>query len=368
MSLTPLDIENAAFRISMRGYDRNDVELFRTAVLQAVTEYNSQIAQLRSRVTELENQMRSYRDSEELLKNSVLLAQKTSDDLAHAARSQADAIVGQARLEAEKIRASLADLQAQRERFEYEFYGLLAGFMARLEQGSPHLSPAARQPAARPAAPHAAPLLAELSPVLPLSSPPAAAPVADTRAPRPPQPAPPAEAQQNQRDLDIDDFSAALSQARPSAALDAEPAALPWESVEPDVDEAEADPYDSADDQDWAEDDLALEPELEEEADWDSEEDAEVYADEALGGDEELFEEAEDEDPDADAQLSAAGPGLPQYDDEPLGAVELPAAAAPADTDDTAAPAGSGLSVHPVDDDEDDGDEGPRVRRTSRWS
>jgi DivIVA domain-containing protein len=140
MPLTPLDAEKARFRQAFRGYARDDVESFRTAVVSALEGQIARIEELTARVAELEKQLKRYRESEELLKDSVVLAQRTCDELIAAAHKRADAIKNDARSEGQRIRLELSELRAQREQFEYAFHGLLSGFLHRLEQGNPQLA------------------------------------------------------------------------------------------------------------------------------------------------------------------------------------------------------------------------------------
>jgi DivIVA domain-containing protein len=140
MALTPLDAEKARFRQVFRGYGREEVEAFRAAVIAALEEQIGRTEQLTDQVAELERQLKRYRESEELLKNSVVLAQRTCDELIAAAHKKADAIRQDARSDGERLRLELAELRAQREQFEYAFHGLLSGFLHRLEQGNPRLA------------------------------------------------------------------------------------------------------------------------------------------------------------------------------------------------------------------------------------
>jgi DivIVA domain-containing protein len=146
MALTPLDAEKYRFRSVLRGYARDEVERFRAEVIAALEGHIARAAEMNARAGELESQLARYRESEDLLKSSVVLAQRTCDELIAAAHKQADAIKQEARTEGEQIRLSLADLRAQREQFEYAFHGLLTGFKHRLEQGNPVL--AEREPPA----------------------------------------------------------------------------------------------------------------------------------------------------------------------------------------------------------------------------
>jgi len=146
MPLTPLDAENMRFPVVMRGYDRREVDEFRIRVAGALEEYINQLGALKARIGELETALARYRENEELLKNSVVLAQRTADELAHAAHQRADAIIAAARAEASAISQDLGRLNAEREQFEYAFYGLLYGFMRRLEQANPALRQAGGVP------------------------------------------------------------------------------------------------------------------------------------------------------------------------------------------------------------------------------
>lgn len=142
MSLTPLEIENVQFRKSMfGGYDRTDVERFLAQAARAIDDYVTRIDQLQRQLAQQEADLARYRENEEHLKHSVVLAQRTADELIAAARQRADSIKGEAALEADKLRHSLVDLRNEREQFEFAFHGLLSGFMRRLEANNPALVP-----------------------------------------------------------------------------------------------------------------------------------------------------------------------------------------------------------------------------------
>jgi cell division initiation protein len=139
MTITPLDIENTKFRGSLGGYNRNEVDLLLAKVAQELEARLAQIEELQRKITQLEQSVATYRESEELLKNSVVLAQRTSDEIIAAAHQQADAILREAESSGRETTRRLGELKAEREQFEYAFHGLLAGFLHRLEQGNPAL-------------------------------------------------------------------------------------------------------------------------------------------------------------------------------------------------------------------------------------
>lgn len=244
MPLTPLDAEKAKFRIGFRGYAREEVEHFRAMVLATLEDKIARIQQLDAKVAELESQLDRYREKEELLKNSVVLAQRTCDELIAAAHQRADVITQEAMQEGNRIRQELSELRSQREQFEYAFHGLLTGFKHRLEQGNPQLTATTVRPqlaegtrasepeppapkteaerkAASPAAPSAVGAMPaeERRPSAELSSIPD---VPDLKRAWevPPVPEPPARSSgkpssgtELDRDADIADFSAALDEA-----------------------------------------------------------------------------------------------------------------------------------------------------------
>jgi cell division initiation protein len=142
MGLTPLDVENTKFRTALGGYNRSEVEQFQIRVSQALEGQLNEIRQLQQRIKTMEDEISRYRESEELLRNSVMLAQKTCDELIASARKRATLIQDEALAEGNVIKHQFAELRSQREQFEYAFHGLLTGFINRLEQGNPQLSSA----------------------------------------------------------------------------------------------------------------------------------------------------------------------------------------------------------------------------------
>jgi DivIVA domain-containing protein len=140
MSLTPLDVDNYRLRGALRGYDKNDVDQLRAEVIATIEEHIDLIGRQKLRIRELENELARYREQDEQFKNSLLFAQRSADEHVAAARERAAALVEQARGEAAQLRRGLADLAAQREQFEYEFHGLLMGFLRRIEQRNPALA------------------------------------------------------------------------------------------------------------------------------------------------------------------------------------------------------------------------------------
>jgi cell division initiation protein len=246
MGLTPLDAEKLDFQSGFRGYDRNQVEQFRALVVQTLEGHIRDASELRRRIEELERSIAGFRENEELLRSSMMLAQKTGEDVVAGARREAELIKAEAHADCQEIRNELTRLRAERLEFEHSFHGLLTGFLRRIEQNNSELrsvnadSAAPSVPAAPPRPPKAQP--GPAAQVQPLSSP--AAPVEPVQRAVPQNSAPPVPAdppvRQIQasygagldRDADIDDFSQALNQA-PSHHVPGPAAAAPARPILP---------------------------------------------------------------------------------------------------------------------------------------
>lgn len=220
--LTPLDIENVKFRGALSGYDRGEVEQFRARMIQALENYIAQVTELRGQIAGLEDRLARYHESEELLKNSVVLAQRTADELIATAHQRADVIIQSAQLEGEGVRQSLGKLRAEREQFEYQFHGLLTGFIRQLEQNNPGLTHAQAALASPPPLPQPEPHIPASFPASARQSPLPAAP-AQPQPPVGPTSAPaefspvqrPAVQPQNPQDTDISSLTALLNAVKP---------------------------------------------------------------------------------------------------------------------------------------------------------
>jgi cell division initiation protein len=125
MKITPLDIQQAGFKVRMRGYDRQEVDSFLDAITEdyeaLVRENNS----LREKVAESENQLAELRKKEVTLNNTLMRAQDLVEEMKHAAQKDAELVLKEAELKAEgmihaareemaAIKREILELQKQR--------------------------------------------------------------------------------------------------------------------------------------------------------------------------------------------------------------------------------------------------------------
>jgi len=113
MRMTALDIQNHRFPRRFKGYDADEVEQFRAALVEDWAALCKEADGLRRRVDELEARLREITGQENALRAAMVTAQSVSDDLRRTAEHEAQMRVGQAELQAEKILAA-AHRQASR--------------------------------------------------------------------------------------------------------------------------------------------------------------------------------------------------------------------------------------------------------------
>jgi cell division initiation protein len=138
--LTINDVEKYRFGSAMFGYSRADVDEFVSLVVDTLQHQVEQIELLKKQLADVQSELERYRASEGTLRDSIVLAQKSRDEIVANAQKEAENILAEARVKAVEMNAKHAEIQAARERFEYEFYGLLKGFIEALERKNPQLA------------------------------------------------------------------------------------------------------------------------------------------------------------------------------------------------------------------------------------
>jgi cell division initiation protein len=115
--LTAMDIEKQEFKRSLRGFDPDDVKLFLRSVAEEVQRLNLDNADLREEQGRLKSEVEKYRTREKTLQDTLVAAQKMSDELATKSKAEADLLVREARIKAERL---LQQSQDQLSRLEDE--------------------------------------------------------------------------------------------------------------------------------------------------------------------------------------------------------------------------------------------------------
>ncbi len=103
MKITPIDIRQQQFGKTFRGLDSREVDSFLNLIgdeLEAVLRENNRIKEELARSGRIVDE---YRERERALKETMITAQKITDDIKENARKEAEVILSQSELQAEKI-------------------------------------------------------------------------------------------------------------------------------------------------------------------------------------------------------------------------------------------------------------------------
>ena len=106
--ITPLDIENKKFsKQMMNGYSVEEVDEFLDDLTVDYEKAYKESSELKARVNELEKSLLHYKTIEETLRNTLVMAQTTAEEVKEVAKKQAEQIIQEAEGNARK---SLDDL------------------------------------------------------------------------------------------------------------------------------------------------------------------------------------------------------------------------------------------------------------------
>jgi cell division initiation protein len=109
-ALTPLDILQKQFAASRKaGYDPDEVQAFLDAVRESWEGSLKDAQRLREEIRGLQAEVDKLRGEQDELKDTLILARRLAVDLESNARREADLVIGEARLEAERILATTHD-------------------------------------------------------------------------------------------------------------------------------------------------------------------------------------------------------------------------------------------------------------------
>ena len=143
MAITPNDISNKEFRRSLRGYDVDQVDDFLQAVSDTLVQLIEEQQRLKAQADELRARVQHYQETEALLHNALLLAERTADETRQRAHQEADLIRREAEQQIATQRAMLEELRQSRLRVVTELRTLLQTHLAMLDaqEGRPAPTP-----------------------------------------------------------------------------------------------------------------------------------------------------------------------------------------------------------------------------------
>ncbi len=136
MNLTPLDIQKMTFPTRLRGVDPLEVERFLELVAETMASQLADLARLEQGNRDLEKRLAEAERKQEATQESLLHAQRLSQDIMVNARREAeilvkegevaaDTIVSQAIEQANKIEGKISELRAMRRDLQLKFKNTL---------------------------------------------------------------------------------------------------------------------------------------------------------------------------------------------------------------------------------------------------
>lgn len=100
--LTALDVRRYDFGRSLRGYDPERVEQFRTQVAEELERLSRLTQDLESKARSFHEQLRAFRDRDKALNEALISAQQLRADLREQAERESQIILREAQMEAER--------------------------------------------------------------------------------------------------------------------------------------------------------------------------------------------------------------------------------------------------------------------------
>ena len=103
MKLTPLDIRQKRFANALRGLDRREVEAFQELLAAEFEDLVKENIALKEDLKRMQLQLEQHQEKERTLQETMVTAQRISEDLRAAAKKEADIVLAEAELQAERI-------------------------------------------------------------------------------------------------------------------------------------------------------------------------------------------------------------------------------------------------------------------------
>jgi len=136
MDLSPLEITQREFGRKFRGLDPEEVHAFLEQVAEEMTRLLHETGDRAAQIQRLEAEVRMYQEREEALRNTLVTAQKMTEEIKANAKREAELMMRETELRAEKllelahrklaqVQAEIAELKRQRDLFASKLRGLL---------------------------------------------------------------------------------------------------------------------------------------------------------------------------------------------------------------------------------------------------
>lgn len=103
MKLTPIDIQQQQFKKSWRGVDGAEVQAYLGLVAAEMSELSRENNELRTEAKRQQREIDTHREREETLREAMLTAQRAIDEIRDHAKKEAQLMVSEAEVRAERV-------------------------------------------------------------------------------------------------------------------------------------------------------------------------------------------------------------------------------------------------------------------------
>ncbi len=136
MKISPMDIQRQSFTKRLRGLDPDEVRAYLNIVAEEVAGLQMERDRLHQEVQHLTALMDEHRQRETILKNTLLTAQRVSEEIKENSRKQAEMVVKESELQADRlidlaqsrahdVERSILDLRTHRSALRSDVRGLI---------------------------------------------------------------------------------------------------------------------------------------------------------------------------------------------------------------------------------------------------
>jgi cell division initiation protein len=103
MKISPMDIQRQAFGRKLRGLDADEVRAYLNIVAEEVAILQMERDRLHHEVQEVRSLLEEHRQRETILKNTLLMAQRVSEEIKENARKQGESVIKEAEIQSDRL-------------------------------------------------------------------------------------------------------------------------------------------------------------------------------------------------------------------------------------------------------------------------
>jgi cell division initiation protein len=103
MKISPMDIQRQAFGRRLRGLDADEVRAYLNIVAEEVATLQMERDRLDHEVQEVRSLLEEHRQRETILKNTLLMAQRVSEEIKENARKQGETVIKEAEIQSDHL-------------------------------------------------------------------------------------------------------------------------------------------------------------------------------------------------------------------------------------------------------------------------